>query len=218
MGLRGWVTLLGLLGATASVSAQTEELPPGLQTEGLDPELSNAPPPRAPAEPLRIVAGLGGGFSIRLVRNLEFQQERFAPSFLEVFGGVVLPGRGRFRHQTSLHIAGNLSGDGNFSFGLDPLEQWTIMPAYTLRIALQDTPVPDYLLYGRIGVPLTVSPDFVWGIQADVGFTYMLLAGFGVYVELGYSMFFGGEDRGGDTSIHPLLSGELGVVFDIEVL
>ncbi len=194
-----------------------DERPPALQATDEEPRPDESPA-ATPDEPLRIVAGVGGGFSVRLVRNLEFQQERFAPSYLDAFGGVVLPGSGLLRHQLTLQVSVNLSGDGNYSFGLDPLQQWSFMPAYTLRIQPQRIPVPDYLLYGRVGIPLTVSPEFTWGAEIDAGFAYMLLAGLGVYVELGYSMYFGGKDRSGSTSLHPLLSGELGVLFDIEVL
>ncbi len=210
---------MALVAASGGTLEAQSELPPALQEQtGLDDELMPREPTSEPREALRVIAGVGGGVSIRLVKNLEFQQERFAPSYLDVFGGVVLPGRGRLRHAVTLHVTANLSGDGNYTFGLDPMEQWTFTPAYTARFALQDDPVPDFLIYGRFGVPLTVSPDFTWGVELDVGAAYMLLAGFGIYAEIGYSMFFGADDRGGDLSIHPLLSGELGVLFDIEVL
>lgn len=213
------ILALGIVAASGGILQAQDELPPALQDQsGLDDELLPREPSTPPRDALRVIAGVGGGFSIRLVRNLEFQQERFAPSYFDVFGGVVLPGRGRLRHAATLHVASNLSGDGNYTFGLDPLQQWVLTPAYTARFALQDDPVPDFLLYGRFGVPLALSPDFSWGLELDVGATYMLLAGFGIYVEVGYSMFFGAKDRSGDLTIHPLLSGELGVVFDIEVL
>lgn len=209
---------LTISSGSAHAQEGADEAPPGLAPQAQDDEAPTDAPAPEPNDPLRVVAGVGGGFSVRLVQNLEFQQERFAPSYLDAFGGVVLPGSGLFRHQLTLQVSVNLSGDGNYTFGLDPLEQWTFMPAYTLRIQPQRVAVPDYYVYGRLGVPLTVSPDFTWGVEVDAGFTYMLLAGFGVYAEVGYSMFVGAKDRSGSVSLHPLLSAELGVVFDIEVL
>ncbi len=215
-----WLGVALLTTSVGNVRAQdVDEAPPSLAPPASDDdERPGDSSPRQPTEPLRVVAALGGGFTVRLVKNLEFQQERFAPSYLDAFGGVVLPGSGLLRHQLTLQLSVNLSGDGNYTFGLDPLEQWTFMPAYTLRFQPQRIAVPDYFAYGRVGIPLTVSPDFTWGVEVDAGFTYMLLAGLGIYAEVGYSMFFGGKDRSGSTSIHPLLSAELGVIFDIEVL
>ncbi len=211
----------GPWGGPSRALAQTtgdDDLPPALRESTLDPELHGPAEPESESPPLRIVAGIGGGATIRLVKHLDLQQERFAPSYLEVFGGVVLPVGGRIGHQVTLAVATNLSGDGSYTAGIDPLQQWTLTPAYTARISFPEDPVPDWILFGRFGVPLTLSSDFSWGLGLDVGAAYMFTAGIGVYVEIDYSMYFGADDRSGNATIHPLLSGELGVLFDIEVL
>lgn len=207
-----------ILGSPAHAQDNQDDLPPALRDSALDPELHGSREEDTPAPPLRVVAGVGGGATIRLVRHLDLQQERFAPSYLDVYGGVVLPVAGRVQHQVTLGVSANLSGDGSFASGIDPFQQWTLTPAYTARVAFPNDPVPDWLVFGRVGVPLTVAPDFAWGVGIDLGAAYMLTAGIGVYVEVDYSLYFGAESRDGSLSLHPLLSFEGGVLFDIEVL
>ena len=195
-----------------------DDLPPALRTPVDDEIPGAAREPRVPNEPLRIVGSLGAGLGIRLTQRDGFQQDRLAPGYVEAYGGVVLPGHGQLRHEVGLAAGFNLNDDGTFSLGPEAGRQWTFTPAYTLRLALSEDPVPDWLLLGRVGVPLTVSPDFTWGLQLDVGATYMILAGLGVYAEVGAATFFGAEDRNGDLTVHGILSVELGARIEFEVL
>ena len=66
----------------------------------------------APTEPLRILATAGGGIQIRLINDLTFSQDRFAPSFVDLYGAVVIPGSGMLRHGFGLTFGINLTGDG----------------------------------------------------------------------------------------------------------
>ena len=65
---------------------------------------------------------------------------------------------------------------------------------------------------------LAVSPDFSPGLELSGGFTYFFLAGLGAYAEVGVSTFIGGEDRGGQVSLHPILSAEIGLAIELELL
>ena len=167
---------------------------------------------------LRIFANVGAGVGLRLVQNLEFQQDRFSPAYVEIQGGVTLPGYSRLRHSFVLAVNSNLNGDGGFDFGLDPFNQWTITPGYMLRIGFPDNAAPDIWIGAKVGVPLTIAPDFSVGAELAASFTYMFLAGFGIYAEAGASMFFGADSRAGNLTVHPILALELGVAFDFEVL
>lgn len=191
-----------------------EEIIPGMRRQVVELEA----PPEVETNPLRMVYTLGVGGSLRLVKNLQFQQSRFAPLYIELGVGAVLPGSGMLRHQLGLQVNTNLTSDGPENFGVSPVSQWTITPSYTARLAFGDEVVPDFLLGIRGGVPITVSPDFSIGGELSVSGTYMILAGFGVYLEATGSLFFGANSREGNITAHPLLSAELGVAFDLEVL
>lgn len=185
----------------------------------IDPELvGGAAEPEVDNDPWRLSAQVGGGASIRLSQNLDFDQDRFAPSYLDVTLGVSWGQSGRIRHGYQLGVAFNLSGDGSFSSGIDAAEQWVLTPYYVLQLRFDDEVVPDYFVLARVGVPLTIAPDFSPGIDLSGQFVYMFLAGLGAYVELSASMFFGGHLQGDSVSIHPLVSAEVGVHFDFEML
>jgi hypothetical protein len=195
-----------------------DDLPPALRTAAIDPEPMFDREPEVERAPWRVLASVGVGTSVRLVQNLELQQERFAPAYVELRGGVALPQRGRVGHELTLAATTNLSGDGTYTSGIDPFGQWAIAPAYAVRVGFPAGPVPDFVLRGRLGVPLVLAPDLTWGIEVDASITYAILAGLGAYFELGYATYFGAEDRAGDLTVHPLLAFELGVSVDWEVL
>lgn len=199
---------------------RVEELPPALQAR--DEERAGVSPTQSRSEavsaPMRVYGRLGVGLGIRLTVESEFQQERLAPSYIDLAGGVVLPGAGRLRHAFQLGVSGNLDGDGSALVGVEPFTQWVITPSYVVRIGLNDDPVPFAQLTARVGVPLSLSPDFSVGAEVAVGGQFMFLAGLGAYAELGYSVFFGATDRSESLSVHHLLAVTAGITIDFELL
>ncbi|MCB9635116.1 MAG: hypothetical protein H6721_23570 [Sandaracinus sp.] len=205
--------------AEAATPVNQDDLPPALRTRAaMDDEPLFATPVEAPRTPWRVLASVGFGTSIRLVKNLELQQERFAPAYLELRGAVALPQRGRVGHELSLAVTGNLSGDGSYTSGIDPMQQWVVSPGYAVRVGFPAGAVPDFVVRGRVGIPVVLTPDVTWGVEVDASFTYALLAGLGIYAEVGYGTFFGAEDRAGDLTVNPMIGLELGVMLDWEVL
>ncbi|MCB9616530.1 MAG: hypothetical protein H6722_29190 [Sandaracinus sp.] len=203
----------------AATPVPQDDLPPALRTRAaMDDEPLFAAPEQTPRAPWRVLASVGVGTSIRLVRNLELQQERFAPAYLELRGGVALPQRGRVGHELSLAVTGNLSGDGSYTSGIDPMQQWVLSPGYAVRVGFPAGAVPDFVVRGRVGIPVVLAPDVTWGVEVDASFTYALLAGLGIYAEVGYGTFFGAEDRAGDLTVNPVIGLELGAMLDWEVL
>ncbi|MCA9582225.1 MAG: hypothetical protein KC416_10560 [Myxococcales bacterium] len=162
-----------------------------------------------PVDPTRVWASLAVGLSLRLVEDLDFAQDRFAPTFLDGLLAVVLPGEGTVRHGLGLGVALNLTSDGGVIIGVDAFQQAVLAPTYLSRIGFTE----DILGTVKVAVPWVVSPRTNVGLELALGGVWMALAGFGPYVELGFSTFLGGEQ-----SVHPLLTGEIGVVIDYEVL
>ncbi len=101
-----------------------------------------------------------------------------------------------------------MSGDGGADIGVDAGGQLVLGPSYGLYI-----PLGDWIVFPKFSVPIALTPDPSLGFELSVGGAFRILAGFGIYAELAASMFIGG---GG--SIHPMASGELGVIIDYEVL
>lgn len=161
----------------------------------------------ASVDPLRIVGHLTFGTSIRFIQDLDYNQERFAPAYIDLWAGAVLPGND-LRHAFGLTAGLNVTGDGGSSIGVDAGTQLVVGPSYGLYI-----PLSDFLFFPKFSIPIAVSPEPSLGFELSVGGAYRFLAGFGVYAELAASIFIGG---GG--SIHPLGSGEVGLIIDYEVL
>ncbi len=164
-----------------------------------------------PTNPARILWSGGAGFTVRLIQDFDFGQDRFAPAFIDLLGGYVFEGSGTLRHGVTIGVSTNLTGDGTQQLGVDELGQWVLSPGYLLYVDLNDS-VDGLVLMGKVGVPLSVSEEFSIGGELSAGLAYLFLAGFGVYGEVGASLFFGGG------AVHPMLSGELGVQFEYEVL
>jgi hypothetical protein len=73
-------------------------------------------------------------------------------------------------------------------------------------------------LSGRAGIPLVVTPDVTWGLEAAFGATWFFLGGFGVAAEVVGDVFYGAGTREKSTVTYPVLSGQLGFVAAYEVL
>lgn len=76
----------------------------------------------------------------------------------------------------------------------------------------------EWLGFARLGVPVVLEPDVSVGTELGVGATYLVSSGLGVNAELVSSLFFGAATWEHDPNIFPVLSLQLGVWVDYEVL
>ena len=74
------------------------------------------------------------------------------------------------------------------------------------------------LLFGRAGIPVVLSPDAGGGLEAAFGAAFMISAGLGVQSELVGSVFYGAGTADRSVTTIPVLSAELGLFIDYEVL
>jgi hypothetical protein len=74
------------------------------------------------------------------------------------------------------------------------------------------------MLFGRFGVPVILQPDLGGGLETAFGAAFMLTSGIGVQSELVGSVYYGAGTLDHSVTTIPVLSGELGVFFDYEVL
>jgi hypothetical protein len=70
----------------------------------------------------------------------------------------------------------------------------------------------------RFSVPLVLEPDFGGGLELGVGAAYYLTGGIGLNAELAGSLFLGAATWEHDPTLWPVVSLQLGVFADYEVL
>lgn len=166
-----------------------------------DDDRDAAPPPHA-------IAALSVGAPLRITRNVDFDQEALAPVFVDALLGYTLWTRG-WQHGFGLGASLNMTEDGGYTEPVGITDQVVLMPAYLGYHALND----DFTLLGHLGVPIVLGETTTAGAEAALGAGYRWLAGVLAYAELGSDVFIGSG-----TTANVLLSFELGVMLDYEVL
>ena len=72
--------------------------------------------------------------------------------------------------------------------------------------------------YGRLGLPVLLTPDPSLGAELTAGGAWFVRAGLGISLELIGDLFFGAATPDNKRPIYPVLSGQLGVVLEWERL
>jgi hypothetical protein len=103
--------------------------------------------------------------------------------------------------------------------------------ALRVSIALEGTRqsvlTPSYLLlhrfgpwggYARAGVPVVMSPDTTWGLEAAGGAIWFIRAGIGIAAELVGDVFYGAGTREVATPAYPVLSAQSGLWLSWEAM
>jgi hypothetical protein len=109
-----------------------------------------------------------------------------------------------FQHGGSVHLSVALTG----------VPQEVLTPSYVLLLRLP----PRFLAYGRAGLPLVLGPDTNLGYELAVGGAWLVSAGIGLTAELVGDLFYGAATQERAASAIPVLSFQLGVLVDYEVL
>lgn len=159
-----------------------------------------------------IFGTVGAGGSLRLYYDDQaLHQDLAAPVYLQLRAGYFFEGDGDLQHGVGLGIATNLTADPtdlSYADGFFELGQWTLAPSYYLRVWIDDA----FQILGSFGVPLGISGTYqTIGLELAGGVIYEFLAGFGIYAHITFSTYFA-------AFVQPMLSGDLGLVFDYEVL
>jgi len=170
------------------------------------------------------------------------QTRRHSPAYPHVFGGLGLGRSVRFNNPYRLDTQLGETGEslslgasyldlalGASSARYGALEHGGILH---LSLALQGIPqevlsfsylvqrrvLPQLLVFGRAGLPVVLEPDLNAGLEVGAGATWLLRAGLGLNAELVGSLFYGAATIEDSVSTIPLLSLQLGIAFDYEVL
>jgi hypothetical protein len=100
-----------------------------------------------------------------------------------------------------------------WSIAIEGISQSALAPSYEIWKRWR-----RFAAYGRLGPSIVLSPDETWGGEASCGGVWLVRAGIGVGAEVVGDLFFGAGTRDVATATYPILSAQLGVTIDLEVL
>lgn len=125
-------------------------------------------------------------------------------SYLDFGFGAALGDPNGFQHGGSLHL----------SLALQGIPQQVVTPSYLLVRRLP----PYFLAFARAGLPVVIEPDLNLGYELAVGGAWLASAGLGVTAELVGDVFYGAATQDEALTVIPMLSLQLGLFVDYEVL
>lgn len=105
-------------------------------------------------------------------------------------------------------------GEVALAMATDGISQQVLGFSYVALWPLAD----QALLRGRAGVPIVLGPDANIGFELAAGGAWLFTGGIGVSAELVGSLYYGAATLDASSSTIPLLTFELGVWMDYEVL
>jgi len=126
------------------------------------------------------------------------------PVYSSLGGAVALGDPNGFQHGLLLQWSRQLAG----------LPQNVLTPSYLLLHG----GLRPWIPYARAGLPIVLNPDANVGGEAALGGSYMLLAGIGVHAEVVGSIFYGAATWDTGRTTIPMLSLQVGITGDYEVL
>ena len=197
-----------VLAVTVDAAAQTP--PPSGELD-----LSREPKKtRVPAEGTYVhtFAELGIGKGLRLNNPYRLatpigedpESASFSATYLDLGVGAALGPPDWLQHGAELSL----------SIALDGVAQEVLGLSYVALLPLGD----HALVRGRAGLPIVLEPDASVGFELAAGGTWFLTGGLGLSAELVGSLFYGAATPEKSSTAIPLLSLELGIWMDYEVL
>jgi hypothetical protein len=167
---------------------------------------------REPGGTAHFMASLGLGKGLRLNNPYRLQTQlgddaasvSLTATYVDVGLGAALGPADGIHHGLALHLGGAVEG----------VSQAYATPTYlaTLR------PDPRWMVLGRLGPTVLLSPDPNVGGEVAVGGVWFATAGLGVSTELLFDVFYGAATLDDTASVHPIVSLQIALVLDAEVL
>jgi hypothetical protein len=124
--------------------------------------------------------------------------------YLDLGAGYLIGNPERIEHGPS----------ANFSVALTGIRQEVLTPGYRALTRLSSL----WSTSLRLGVPIVLEPDLGAGVELGVAGILRFLGGAAAYAELIGSLFFGAATYDADISVIPMVSLQVGIWMDYEVL
>jgi hypothetical protein len=99
-------------------------------------------------------------------------------------------------------------------FALDGIGQFGVTPSYLAQLPISGR----FAARGRLGVPIVIAPDATVGLEAALGSNFLVSHGLGLTSELVASVFFGAGTEETSATTIPMLSLQIGIMFEHGVL
>jgi hypothetical protein len=125
-------------------------------------------------------------------------------TYLDLGAGITAGPPEGLQHGGSLH----------FSVAVEGVPQEVATPSY---LVLHRFP-PRLLAFARAGLPVVIEPDLNLGYELALGGAFLVSAGLGVTAEVVGDVFYGAATQEQALTVIPMLSFQVGVFFDYEVL
>ncbi|MBS2015852.1 MAG: hypothetical protein JST00_23390 [Deltaproteobacteria bacterium] len=166
---------------------------------------------------------------------------RTKPGYVQLFGTLMV-GTG-LRFNNPYRLATPLGDDAeslsrtatyaDFGFGVTFGNPLGVQHGLALRISTamegvgQVVTTPSYFVwrrwhslaaFGRLGLPVVLTPSPTWGFEASVGGAWFFTGGIGIAAEMVGDIIYGAGTADVSAATYPLLSGQLGLITTLEVL
>jgi len=125
-------------------------------------------------------------------------------TYLDLGLAATYGAEGGLQHGAALHLGGALQG----------ISQAFVTPTYLVTHRLD----PRWVVLGRAGPSFLFTPDPNVGGELAAGAMLFATAGLGVSAEALFDLFYGAATLDAVATLHPILSLQLGLVVDLEVL
>jgi hypothetical protein len=142
-------------------------------------------------------------YRLATVLGSDAQSVSRSATYLDVGAALLVGAPYGLRHGVALR----------WSIAVEGVAQSAIAPSYELWRRWR-----AWAAYGRLGPSLVLNPDTTWGLEASCGGIWFVRGGVGLTAEIVGDVFYGAGTRDVATPAYPMLSGEIGVTFDYEVL
>lgn len=184
------------------------ELP---EVEGLSPSMVRRVL-RDPGPHARILGTVALGRGLRLSNPYRLETQlgedasslSLTASYLDFGFGIAVGEGDGIAHGGAVHVGTSLSG---------PWQPY-LSPSYLLAYR-GDEP---FLVTGRLGPVVLLAPDTNVGGEIAGGFSWFFTGALGVTSEVVFDLFYGAATLESSYSVVPVLSAQLGLVIDYEVL
>jgi hypothetical protein len=100
------------------------------------------------------------------------------------------------------------------SFGLEGVSQQVFTPSYLIESRRS----ARTMFFARLGTPIILTPDPTWGFEIAGGGAYFVTSRIAIAGEVVGDLFYGAGTLERKSAAYPILSGQLGLLFEQELL
>ena len=208
---RALPTFAIVIAAAIARDARADDAAPASNADAK--ELAKAEPKEeSPSGYLNLFAtlGFGGGFRFnnpyRLATQLgaDAASVSLSPGFVDFSGNMTFGLPTNVQHGGSVHAGAALGG---------------VPQAYmNVSYILDYHRYAAWMFHARIGPTILLSPDINVGGELASGFSWLFTGALGLTGELAFDLFYGAGTLERTYSVVPIVSAQLGVIVDFEVL